>query len=163
MARQSSGPEQENTLAPNDVRTLYQLLLESWNKRNAAAFAALFDAEGKAVGFDGTVHQDRAGIESDLSCIFAQHQTPAYIAVVRSVRMVTPELAILSAVAGLVPSGQSDINPAVNAVQTLVAMRKAQQWFILLFQNTPAAFHGRPELSEQLTAELRQALHSKPV
>lgn len=163
MASQSSGPQQENILAATDVRELYRRLLESWNQRNAAAFAALFDAEGQAVGFDGTTHQGQTGIESDLSGLFTQHQTPAYVAIVRGVRMVTPELAILGAVAGLVPPGQSDINPAVNAVQTLVAMRKAQQWFILLFQNTPAAFHGRSELSEQLTAELRQALHSKPV
>ncbi len=26
-------------------------------------------------------------------------------------------------------------------------------------QNTPAAYHGRPELSERLTAELREALN----
>ena len=31
-------------------------------------------------------------------------------------------------------------------------------WQVELFQNTPAAFHGRPELSEQMTEELRQAL-----
>jgi len=27
---------------------------------------------------------------------------------------------------------------------------------IALFQNTPAQFHGRPELAQQLTEELRQ-------
>lgn len=159
---QSSGQQQEHSSDATDVRALYRRLLESWNHRNAAAFAALFDAEGQAVGFDGSSHQGRAGIESDLSHIFAHHQTPAYVAIVRGVRMVTSELSILSAVSGMVPPGQSDINPAVNAIQTLVAMRKDQRWSILLFQNTPAAFHGRQELSEQLTAELRQALPSKP-
>jgi hypothetical protein len=29
------------------------------------------------------------------------------------------------------------------------------QWRVALYQNTPAAFHGRPDLSEALTAELR--------
>jgi len=28
----------------------------------------------------------------------------------------------------------------------------------VLFQNTPAQFHGRPELVQQLTEELRQLL-----
>jgi hypothetical protein len=28
---------------------------------------------------------------------------------------------------------------------------------IEMFQNTPAAFHGRPEASERLSAELREA------
>ncbi len=37
---------------------------------------------------------------------------------------------------------------------------KAHGWVgcIALFQNTPAQFYGRPDLSEQLTAELRGLL-----
>jgi hypothetical protein len=58
----------------------------------------------------------------------------------------------------MVPPGQHDISPAVNAVQTLVATRDHGAWRIALFRNTPAAFHGRPELSEQLTEELREDL-----
>jgi hypothetical protein len=34
------------------------------------------------------------------------------------------------------------------------------KWRIALFQNTPAAFHGRPELAEQLSADLRHVLAS---
>ncbi len=67
-------------------------------------------------------------------------------------------MAALSAVAGLVPPGQSDLNPAVNAIQTLVALKENDRWRIALLQNTSAVFHGRPELSVDLTAELRQAL-----
>lgn len=58
----------------------------------------------------------------------------------------------------MVPPGGSDINPAVNAIQSLVAVRREDLWRIALFQTTPAAFHGRPELSEQLTSELRREL-----
>jgi hypothetical protein len=60
----------------------------------------------------------------------------------------------------MVPPGESDINPEVNAVQTLVAVKQQNKWIIALFQNTPAAFHVRPELSERLTEELRQALRT---
>jgi uncharacterized protein (TIGR02246 family) len=73
-------------------------------------------------------------------------------------QFLTPEVAILRAVAGMVPPGQSDLNPAVNAVQTLVAAKHDGRWRIALFQNTPAQFHGRPELAQQLTEELRQLL-----
>jgi hypothetical protein len=76
------------------------------------------------------------------------------------VRLLSPDVAILRAVAGMVPPGESDINPEVNAVQTLVAVKQQNNWIIALFQNTPAAFHGRPELSERLTEELRQALRT---
>jgi hypothetical protein len=60
----------------------------------------------------------------------------------------------------MVPPGQSDINPAVNAIQTLIAAKHNNQWRIAVFQNTPATFHGRPELSENLTEELRQLLRA---
>jgi hypothetical protein len=60
----------------------------------------------------------------------------------------------------LVPRGQSDINPATNAIQTLTAVKQQGKWRIAVFQNTPAAFHGRPDLSQQLTEELRNALHA---
>ena len=51
-----------------------------------------------------------------------------------------------------------EINPAVNAIQSLVAVTRDGRWRIALFQNTPAQFHGRPELAQQLTEELRQLL-----
>jgi uncharacterized protein (TIGR02246 family) len=74
------------------------------------------------------------------------------------VRFLTPDVAILRAVVGRVPPGQSDLNPAANAVQSLVAVKQDDQWRIALFQNTPAQFHGRPELAQKLTEELRQLL-----
>jgi hypothetical protein len=58
----------------------------------------------------------------------------------------------------MVPPGGSDINPAVNAIQSLVATKPDGEWRIVLFHNTPAAFHGRPEANTALTAELRQLI-----
>ncbi|TMA07866.1 MAG: SgcJ/EcaC family oxidoreductase, partial [Deltaproteobacteria bacterium] len=118
----------------------------------------LFAEHGNLIGFDGSQINKRPEIGSVLSQIFADHPTAAYVAIVREVRFLSPSVAVLRAVAGMVPPGQSDINPAVNAVQTLVAVRSDGQWRIALFQNTPAQFHGRPELSEALTKELRQLL-----
>ena len=65
--------------------------------------------------------------------------------------------------AGIVPSGQTDLNPALNSVQTMVAMNVggdgvAQKWLIAVYHNTPAQSHGRPDLAEALTVELRVAL-----
>ncbi|MGZ6376270.1 MAG: SgcJ/EcaC family oxidoreductase, partial [Ktedonobacterales bacterium] len=91
-----------------------------------------------------------------LNQIFADHVTAAYVAKVRNVRMLGADAAILRAVVGMVPPGQSKINPAVNAIQTLVATRQDGTWRVALLQTTPALFHGRPELVEQLTEELQQ-------
>jgi uncharacterized protein (TIGR02246 family) len=67
-------------------------------------------------------------------------------------------VALLRAVAGMVPPSGTDVNPAVNAHQTLLAARRDSQWRIVLFQNTPAQFHGRSEAAAALTEELRALL-----
>jgi hypothetical protein len=58
----------------------------------------------------------------------------------------------------MVPPSQSDLDPKLNAIQTLIAVRRDGQWRIVLFQNTPAQLHGRPELVQEMTEELRQLL-----
>jgi len=143
-----------------EVSLLYQELLKRWNKRRASEMTDLFTEDGNLVGFDGSQINGRSEARSVLSQIFANHQTAAYLGIVKEVRLLSPDVAILRAVAGMVPPGESDINPEVNAVQTLVAVKQQNNWIIALFQNTPAAFHGRPELSERLTEELRQALRT---
>ena len=143
-----------------EVGLLYQELLKRWNKRRASEMTDLFTEDGNLVGFDGSQINGRSEARTVLSQIFADHQTAAYLGIVKEVRLLSPDVAILRAVAGMIPPGESDINPEVNAVQTLVAVKQQNNWIIALFQNTPAAFHGRPELSERLTEELRQVLRT---
>ncbi len=158
MSSQTFRPQDSPSPAEIEVRALYRQLLDGWNKRSADAFAAPFIEDGDVIGFDGSQMTGRADIASTLQQIFANHPTAAYVAKVRSVRFLAPDVAVLRAVAGMVPPGQSDLNPAVNTLQTLVAAKRDGQWRIALFQNTPAQFHGRPELVQQLTEELRQLL-----
>jgi uncharacterized protein (TIGR02246 family) len=138
------------------IRELHRQLLDAWNKRNAQDFAALYEADGNQIGFDGSQMNGQVEIQEHLSQIFADHMTAAYVSKVREVRFLNDETAILRAVVSMIPHGQTDINPALNAVQSLVAVRRGNQWKVALFHNTPAAFHGRPEAVAQLTEELRQ-------
>ena len=140
------------------ISALYQQLLDSWNRHNAHDFAALVAEDGNLVGFDGSQSNGRAEIELQIGQIFADHQTAAYVGKIREVRFLTADVALLRAVVGMVQPGQSDLNPAVNAIQSLVAAKRDGTWRIALFQNTPAQFHGRPDLTQQLTDELRQLL-----
>jgi uncharacterized protein (TIGR02246 family) len=141
------------------VRELYLRLLDAWNKRNARDFALLFEPDGAIVGFDGSQVFGQTEIGAHVSEVFSHHQTARYVSIVRRVRQPSPDTAILSAVVGMVPPGKDDINPGVNAVQTLIAVRR-NEWQIALFQNTPAQFHGRPDEVESLTKELRGALET---
>jgi hypothetical protein len=106
-----------------------------------------------------------------LSEVFGAHATPAYVQLVREVRFLNQDTALLRAASGLVPPGQEDLKPELNAIQSLLAVRNASSndlselifdsWQVAHFQNTPAAWHQKPEDAERLTRELRGALKQK--
>jgi uncharacterized protein (TIGR02246 family) len=149
---------------PTDIQApilgLYQQLLQQWNKRNAAGMAGVFAPNGSLIGFDGSQLNGQQEIYEVMDEIFTNFPTAAYVSIVKEVRMLGDNAALVLAVVGMVAQGQTDISPAVNAIQTMTAAMVDGKWRVALFQNTPAAFHGRPELAEQLTNDLRQALHS---
>ncbi|MEK2647045.1 SgcJ/EcaC family oxidoreductase [Bdellovibrio sp. BCCA] len=142
----------------NMVRVLYHNLLQAWNQQSARGMAELFTNDGNMVGFDGSLANGQNEIGEHLAPIFLSHPTATYISKVREVRFLSPTVAMLRAVAGMVPRGKNDILPAVNAIQTVVAVKDHEHWRIALFQNTPAAFHGRQHLADDLTKELREEL-----
>src|SRR5688572_2943346 len=93
---------------------LYHDLLDSWNRHNAHDYAALFDDDAAVVGYDGSQMNGRAAIETALSRIFTDHVTATYVSIVREVRFLSAEVAILRAAVGMIPPGKSDINPERN-------------------------------------------------
>lgn len=158
MQLKKQGVMETNQDTQTPILALYQQLLQQWNKRNAAGMTALFATNGSLIGFDGSQLNGQKEIYAVLDEIFANFPTAAYVSIVKEVRILSDTSALLFAVVGMVAQGQSDISPEVNAVQTVTAMMEEGKWRIALFQNTPAAFHGRPELSEQLSTDLRHAL-----
>jgi uncharacterized protein (TIGR02246 family) len=143
------------------IRGLYRAILEGWNAQDASAFAAAFADDGEVIGFDGSRVVGRAEIEAEMARIFADHATGRYVGIVRRFRQLGTDVALLHAVSGVVPAGADAIKPDLNAIQSLVAQRQADGWRVILYQNTPAAFHGRPELADALTEELTTELHAE--
>ncbi|SAK41699.1 hypothetical protein AWB79_00478 [Caballeronia hypogeia] len=139
------------------ARHVYFGLLDDWNRQDAAAMAARFAERGSLVGFDGSAVDGRACIEAHLKPIFAQHPTPRFVAKVREVRrMAGGQTLLVRGVAGMWPRHAGELDPRFNAIQTTVLSLCDGAYRIEMFQNTPAAFHGRPEESEKLSAELRE-------
>ena len=64
------------------------------------------------------------------------------------------DAALLRAIVGGVLPGADEVNADANALQSLVAKRVGEEWRIALFKNTPAQYHGRPELVDAHTAEI---------
>ena len=141
-----------------EVQNLYIKLIDAWNRRDAKGMSDAFAEHGVQIGFDGSKLIGKEEIFSHLLTIFENHPTAPFITKVKEIRSLGTDAAILYAIAGMIPSGKSDIEPAVNAHQTLVAVKKDNGWQVELFQNTPAQFHGRPELVEEMTEELRKLL-----
>lgn len=140
------------------IESLYYELLTCWNNADAKGFANLFATDGTAVGFDGSTHIGRTGIEHDLDQIFSNHKVAAFVTIVRDCRLLTYDIGLLRATVGMVPPGGDDIKPEVNAVQVAVACRSnTGEWKIAHLHNTPVALPRQPELKEKLTGELRNA------
>lgn len=148
-----------STSLHNEIQSLYRKLIDAWNKRDAQGIATLFAEQGVQIGFDGSKVVGQKEILSHLAPIFEEHPTPPFVTKVKDIRLLGTEAAILHAIAGMIPPGKTDIEPTVNAHQSLVIGKKEDEWRIELFQNTPAQFHGRPELVEEMTEELRQLIN----
>ena len=143
----------------HDVERLYHELIESWDKARARDYANLFAEDASVVGFDGSMMNGRKEIFEQINAIFNDHKTGKYVTIIKEIRFLSPDIAILQAITGLVPAGKTDLEPKTNAVQTMVAEKEEDEWLIALFQNTPAQFHGRPELSKAMTTELTEKMN----
>lgn len=137
-----------------ELESLYTDLLTAWNEQDATKMASFFTDNGISIGFDGSQYKGKNEVKAEIGKIFKHHQTAKYVWKVKEVRFLHSEVAMLSAIAGMIPPGQKDIIPAANAIQTIIVIKNGDVWKIDLFQNTPAQFHGRPEAVEGFTAEL---------
>jgi uncharacterized protein (TIGR02246 family) len=147
-----------NGSVEKEILALYKQLIDAWNSRNAKGMSDLFAMDGEMIGYDGSQVVGKDEIFHHLNPIFKDHPTASFVYKVKKVRYLGSETTILRSIVGMVPPGQTNINPKVNAHQTLLAIKEDGEWKISLFQNTPAQFHGRPELVEQMTEELRAEL-----
>lgn len=142
----------------NEIKALYQKMIDGWNNRSAHDMAGHFTESGESIGFDGSLMSGQDEMISQLSGIFDEHPTPPFVTKVKAVRFVGEDTAILRAIVGMVPPGQTELNPELNAYQTIVAAKQPNEWKIELLQNTPAQYHGRPDLVEEITKELKSEM-----
>ena len=139
------------------IVSTYIELLTAWNAQDAARMAGLFAEGGAQVGFDGSEAQGPRTIHQQLAPIFRDHPTKRFLHVVREVRQVTDDVALLRAVAGMVPRDSLELDESKNVIQSLVVRKEVANWRIVLFQNTPARLDGRPEAVAAMSKELRAA------
>lgn len=155
MTVESYKPKSADEIA---VLDLYYNLISAWNERDAHSFAKQFSGTANIVGFDGSQMQGQEQVEKELTQIFSGHQTGRYVIKLRDIRHLGKDCLLLTAIAGMITGDNNALNPSVNAIQSLVAVKHDETWHIELFQNTPAQFHGRPEMAEAFTNELNELI-----
>src|SRR3954454_19674685 len=97
--------------AESAVRELYRRIIAGWNADDAQAFAAPLADDGEVVGVDGRGLRGRGEGARQGGASLAAHATGTYVGIVRSVRALAEDVALLRAVAGVVPAGEQDIKP----------------------------------------------------
>ncbi|MDQ3367700.1 MAG: SgcJ/EcaC family oxidoreductase [Myxococcota bacterium] len=137
------------------VEELYAQLIDAWNGRDAAAFEALFVLDGDLVGFDGSQLHGQGAIGEHLRALFGDHPTAPYVSRITGVTQISTDVAIVRAIAGMVPPGQQELDPKLHAVHRMTAVHRGGAYRVALFQNTPIQLHGRPAEVDAITAELR--------
>ncbi|CAN5504827.1 hypothetical protein BH10BAC5_BH10BAC5_15810 [soil metagenome] len=147
---------QAGSLEGSSVGQLYNQLISFWNKRDAESFAKLFSEQCNVTGFDGSQMNGVNEIHETLSDIFANHKTPPFTTKIREIRKLDEKVMILRAAAGMKPDGNDELDPSLNAIQTMIAIRINGVWKITLFQNTPARFDMDPKKRDELTRELQE-------
>jgi len=145
------------------LQSIYEELLASWNSHDAKAYANLFSEAGVVVGFDGSAMYGQADIQKQLQQIFRDHNVSSYVSIVREIKQWSHDIFLVTTTVGMIPPGGSAVNPEVNAIQNMVVSLEREPGKILLFQNTPAAYHGRSEKVEQLTKELNEVAAERTV
>jgi uncharacterized protein (TIGR02246 family) len=142
------------------VRKLYEQLIAFWNMRSGEKMSSLFSDDGSIVGFDGTQENGKENISTHLNDIFKGYSSNPFVYLIREVRFLSDTAALVRAVAGIMPEYGAEMNSDLNTIQSVVAVKKNEEWKIALLQNTPASWVGRPEDVKDLTKELENAFKS---
>ncbi len=130
--------QMEKFVVEKNIVELYQHLLDRWNHRDSYGMASLFTDAGNIIGFEGAFINRRGPIEAHLAGIFLKHPTGTFDWKVREIRSLGDDAALLLGEAGTIPPGGREIDPALEAFHTLLAIREEKKWKIELFQVTPA-------------------------
>jgi uncharacterized protein (TIGR02246 family) len=129
--------DEERAADERAIRALQRRMLESWGAGDGAAFAAPFSDDALFIGFDGSVMRGRQQIASTHQEVFDRWMKGTRLVEERTeVSFVNSDVAIVHALGGTVTRGKSKPTPERDSIQTLVAVRDANGWSFVSFQNT---------------------------
>jgi uncharacterized protein (TIGR02246 family) len=119
------------------LQSLLQRVLVAWERGDGRALAAEFADDGDVVFFEGSCLQGRHQIEAVMQHLFETTlRGTRYLAQVKAVRFVTPEVALMQTLGGVVFPEETIIPVERCSIQTFVIVRIRGTWSVASFQNT---------------------------
>jgi uncharacterized protein (TIGR02246 family) len=119
------------------IKALRRQMIDGWNQGSGAAFAEVFTEDGDFVAFDGIRFRGRQAIASTLQRYFDGIMNGSRLAgQVKSLRFLSSDVAVISAVGETVMPGDSGHRPEPEFNQTLVAVKRDDQWRFAAFHNS---------------------------
>jgi uncharacterized protein (TIGR02246 family) len=126
------------------VRALYLRAMDGWNRGSGDAFAAPFAETSAFVAFDGVRFHGREEIARFHDPLLKTHlRGTRLVGDVTDIRFLSGGVAIAHAYGGTVLRGRSAPAPERDSIQTLVAVKRDGQWWLVAFQNTRVRPIGR--------------------
>ena len=142
------------TSKEQEVRKLFDSLLERWAAGDVEGYAALFAPDAHYVAFDGVDQHGREAIAAAHRPLFTRFlRGSRLIGEIASIDFLGPDVAVIHAYGYLVEKGRTEPKPSRLSTQTVVAHRREGVWQFVAFHNTrvrPVSGSPRAFLAWQL-------------
>ena len=119
------------------IRDLFRELLDDWGRGDGDAYGSRFMEDADYVAFDGSHTKGRSDIATSHQQLFDIYLKGTRLTGrIESVRFLGPDTALVHAVGGTVMRGKTRPSPERDSIQTLVAVRRDDQWRFTAFHNS---------------------------
>ena len=119
------------------IRGLFDALLEDWGRGDGDAYGSRFTQDADYVAFDGSRTTGLRNIASSHQRLFDKYLKGTRLTGrIESIRFLGPDIALVHATGGTVMRGKSSPSPERDSIQTLVAVRRGDEWRFAAFHNS---------------------------
>ena len=126
------------------VRELFEGLLEDWAKGDGEAYGSRFTEDADYVAFDGSHTMGRAEISSSHQQLFDKFLKGSRLTGrIEGTKYLGPDVALVHTTGDTIVRGKTEPSPERHSVQTLVAVRRGDEWRFAAFHNTRVRPIGR--------------------
>ena len=137
MAIRGDHPSTNKPADERAIDELFEQLLEDWARGDGEAYGSRFIEGADYVAFDGTRTGGRSDISTSHQELFDKWLRGSRLTGrILSVKFLSPDVALAHATGGTVLRGKARPSPERDSIQTLVAVKRDEQWRFAAFHNS---------------------------